>query len=248
MSAQSNLQAITVPYDDANLRFWRNTSVANLQPGQTATLTKNYLGYEWDEAPDNGFDPAGLVRLSSTTLPVSTYLLDYGNTTGNGVSTHNLTLYRAPSGALVFGAGTVYWAWGLSDNHDLQATPTDPRVQQAMVNLLADMGIQPGTLQSGLVAATASTDTHRSNLHHQRTGKFQCRKRGHDFRHRSGSWRRRDRRRRGFDRRRSELASTRPATRRGPIPGRRRLPAPTPSRAARWTIASIWKRRQRVAR
>ncbi|PDS54935.1 adhesin, partial [Rhizobium anhuiense] len=154
----SNLQAITIPYDDANLRFWRNTSVANLQPGQTATLTKNYLGYEWDEAVDNGFDPAGLVKLSSTTLPVSTYLLDYGNTTGNATSTHNLTLYRAPSGALVFGAGTVYWTWGLSDNHDLTATPTDTRVQQAMVNLLADMGIQPGTLQSGLVAATASSD------------------------------------------------------------------------------------------
>ncbi|WP_310390326.1 N,N-dimethylformamidase beta subunit family domain-containing protein, partial [Rhizobium sp. 1399] len=154
----SNLQAITIPYDDANLRFWRDTSVANLQPGQTATLTKNYLGYEWDEAVDNGFDPAGLVKLSSTTLPVSTYLLDYGNTTGNATSTHNLTLYRAPSGALVFGAGTVYWTWGLSNNHDNEATPTDPRVQQAMVNLLADMGIQPGTLQSGLVAATGSTD------------------------------------------------------------------------------------------
>ncbi|MEB3044870.1 DUF4082 domain-containing protein [Rhizobium mulingense] len=154
----NNLAAITVGYDDANLRFWRNTSVANLQPGQTATLTKNYLGYEWDEASDNGFDPAGLVKLSSTTLPVSTYLLDYGNTTGNATATHNLTLYRAPSGALVFGAGTVYWTWGLSDNHDNQATPTDPRVQQAMVNLLADMGIQPGTLQSGLVAATASSD------------------------------------------------------------------------------------------
>ncbi|MBX5235033.1 DUF4082 domain-containing protein [Rhizobium sp. NLR4a] len=154
----NNLGAITVGYDDANLRFWRNTSVANLQPGQTATLTKNYLGYEWDEAPDNGFDPAGLVKLSSTTLPVSTYLLDYGNTTGNATATHNLTLYRAPSGALVFGAGTVYWTWGLSDNHDLTATPTDPRVQQAMVNLLADMGIQPGTLQSGLTAATASLD------------------------------------------------------------------------------------------
>ncbi|MBW9052600.1 DUF4082 domain-containing protein [Rhizobium mesosinicum] len=154
----SNLQAITIPYDDANLRFWRNTSVANLQPGQTATLTKNYLGYEWDEAVDNGFDPAGLVKLSSTTLPVSTYLLDYGNTTGSATATHNLTLYRAPSGALVFGAGTVYWTWGLSNNHDNEATPTDPRVQQAMVNLLADMGIQPGTLQSGLVATTGSTD------------------------------------------------------------------------------------------
>jgi VCBS repeat-containing protein len=154
----ANLQSITIPYDDANLRFWANTSVANLQPGQTATLTKNYLGYEWDDAPDNGFDPAGLVRLSSTTLPVSTYLLDYGNTTGNGVSTHSLTLYRAPSGALVFGAGTVYWSWGVSDNHDKEVTPTDPRVQQAMVNLFADMGVQPATLQSGLITGAPSTD------------------------------------------------------------------------------------------
>ena len=158
VNSGENLEAITISYDDANLRFWRDTSVADLLPGQTTALTKNYLGYEWDEAPDNGFDPAGLVRLSSTTVQVNTYLLDYGNTVGDGVSTHNLTLYRAPSGALVFGAGTVYWSWGLSDNHDLQETPTDSRLQQAMVNLLADMGIQPGTLQSGMVAATASTD------------------------------------------------------------------------------------------
>jgi VCBS repeat-containing protein len=153
-----DLESINIPYDDANLRFWRNTGIANLQPGQTASLVKNYLGYEWDEAPDNGFDPAGLVRLSSTTLPVRAYLLDYGNTTGPSTATHSLTLYRAPSGALVFGAGTVYWAWGLSDNHDLQITPTDPRVQQAMVNLFADMGIQPATLQSGLITGAPSTD------------------------------------------------------------------------------------------
>ncbi|MET7243341.1 DUF4082 domain-containing protein [Methylobacterium sp. EM32] len=152
------LDTIMVPYDDANQRFWRNTSIANLQPGQTATLNKNYLGYEWDEAPDNASAPAGLVRLSSTTLDAPTYLQDYGNTTGQGTATHSLTLYRAPSGALVFGAGTVYWSWGLSANHDNEATPTDPRIQQAMVNLLADMGVQPGTLDPNLKPATASTD------------------------------------------------------------------------------------------
>ena len=32
-------------------------------------------------------------------------------------------------------------------------------MQQATVNLLADMGVQPGTLQTGLVTATASSDT-----------------------------------------------------------------------------------------
>jgi hypothetical protein len=32
-------------------------------------------------------------------------------------------------------------------------------MQQATVNLLADMGVQPGTLQSGLIPASQSTDT-----------------------------------------------------------------------------------------
>jgi hypothetical protein len=71
-------------------------------------------------------------------------------------------LYRDPaSHALVFGAGTVSWAWGLSDIHDGPPTPTDPDIQQAMVNLLADMGAQPGTLDGtdGIVLASKSTDT-----------------------------------------------------------------------------------------
>jgi hypothetical protein len=153
--------SIQVPYVMSGLRFWRNTpNVSTLAPGATWTLTQNILGYEWDAAPDNGFAPAGLIDLSSTTLAVNTYLLDYGSTTGNGTATHNLTLYRdRTSGALVFGAGTVFWSWGLSAEHDGSPTPTDPDIQQAMVNLLADMGAQPGSLQSGLVAAVKSTDT-----------------------------------------------------------------------------------------
>jgi len=98
------------------MRFWRNTSIAALGPGQTATLPAGVLGYEWDVDDDNGFRPAGLFPLSTTTLPVSTYLLD-NYAMGNGIATHHLTLYRASSGALVFGAGTIYWAWGLDSIH-----------------------------------------------------------------------------------------------------------------------------------
>jgi hypothetical protein len=153
--------AIQVPYAMSRLRFWRNTpNVSNATPGTTTTLTQNILGYEWDASPDNGFAPGGLIDLSSTTLSINTYLLDYGSTTGNGTATHNLTMYRDPSsGALVFGAGTVQWSWGLSAEHDGPPTPTDPDIQQATVNLLADMGVQPGSLQSGLVAAVKSTDS-----------------------------------------------------------------------------------------
>ncbi|MBF0677746.1 MAG: DUF4082 domain-containing protein [Devosia sp.] len=152
------LDAIDVPYDMSNLRFWRNTDVANINPGEVYTLTKNLLGYEWDSDVDNGFRPAGLVPLSSTTVDVNTLLLDYGTSTGPGTADHSLTLYRAPSGALVFGAGTVYWSWGLDSNHDLERTPTDPNVQQAMINLFADMGVQPATLMQSLVAASQTTD------------------------------------------------------------------------------------------
>src|SRR5207244_387984 len=38
-------------------------------------------------------------------------------------------------------------------------TPSDTRMRQATVNLLADMGVQPGARQSDLVAADASLDT-----------------------------------------------------------------------------------------
>jgi len=148
---------ISVPQADGRMRFWRNTSIAALGPGQTATLPAGVLGYEWDVDDDNGFRPAGLFPLSTTTLPVSTYLLD-NYATGNGIATHHLTLYRASSGALVFGAGTIYWAWGLDSIHAIPGAPTDPNMQQATVNLLADMGSQPATLQSGLGPATASTD------------------------------------------------------------------------------------------
>src|SRR5262249_11387599 len=52
----------------------------------------------------------------------------------------------------------MQWAWGLDANHDGEATPTDTRMRQATVNILADLGAQPATLQPGLVAASASSD------------------------------------------------------------------------------------------
>ena len=155
--------AITVPQADGRMRFWRNTSIATLGAGQVATLPSGTLGYEWDEDADNGFRPAGLIRLSTTTLAVSTYLYfspSSGYHFGNANATHHSTLYRAPSGALVFGAGTIHWSWGVDSDHaGYTGLPGDPNMRQATVNLFADMGVQPATLQAGLVPAIASTDT-----------------------------------------------------------------------------------------
>ena len=62
---------IVVPSAFATHRFWRNTSIASLQPGQSVPLIPGTLGYEWDEDLDNGFRPAGLTRLSSTTVVIT---------------------------------------------------------------------------------------------------------------------------------------------------------------------------------
>ena len=75
---------------------------------------------------DNGFRPPGLIRLSTTTGAVPEYLRDFGNTVTAGTTTHHLTLYRAPSGALVFSAGTVQWTWGLDAEHDWRTPTTSP--------------------------------------------------------------------------------------------------------------------------
>jgi Domain of unknown function (DUF4082)/Bacterial Ig-like domain/Bacterial Ig domain len=150
--------SIIVPEADGKMRLWRNTSVATLAAGQSATLPVGTLGYEWDADLDNGFRPPGAIRLSSTTLTINGVLQDFGSNYGSGTLTHALTLYKHSSGARVFGAGTIQWPWGLDANHDGAATSTDVRMQQATVNLFADMNAQPTSLQTGLVAATASTD------------------------------------------------------------------------------------------
>ena len=40
--------------------------------------------------------------------------------------------------------------------------------KQAMVNLFADMGIQPGTLEAGLVVGNPVDGYHKAGLHHHR--------------------------------------------------------------------------------
>ena len=170
------LSPIVIPYEQTQLRFWRNTSIADTQPGATVNtgiasqpvcgcglLVSTYLGPEWNTDQDNGYRPAGLINLSDTTIATDYQVLDYSNNAhGPGTATHSLTLYRDPSGALVFGAGTMYWSWALEGAHaplGPQNPPPDLNVQQAMVNFFADMGVQPATLLPELVAASPSTDT-----------------------------------------------------------------------------------------
>lgn len=134
---------IQVPSYYKKLRFWRNTTIPSMGAGQVMPLGPRTLGYEWDYEQYAASYPHGRITMSSTTL--------------NSL-THKLSLYRHASGALVFGAGTIQWSWGLDGDHYSAAPEPNTNMQQATVNLFADMGVQPATLQNDLIAAQASTD------------------------------------------------------------------------------------------
>ena len=155
--------ALDVPEEFTALRVWRDTSISG---NETLDLAPGILGYEWNTTPDDENRPAGLIKFSETTIPWSAILTDQGNSTAPGEATHSLSMYRDESGALVFSAGTVFWTWGLSDEHD--GEPYDAQIenvdlQQFMLNVFADMGIQPGVSDAvlasqNLVRASASAD------------------------------------------------------------------------------------------
>lgn len=149
---------LTVSGAEGRLRMWRGTDLATAPLGSRTELAPHTVGYESNEVVDNGRTPAGLIRLSTTVGPVDQYLTDYGNTLVAGTTQHHTTLYQAASGALVFSAGSVQWGWGLDAEHDGDGAPADRRMQQAQVNLLADMGALPGDLMDDLVPATESAD------------------------------------------------------------------------------------------
>jgi hypothetical protein len=72
-----------------------------LQPGRAYGC--GLVGYEWDKVYNNGFSPAGLQVLS----------VSHVISTTNHADVSNSTYYIAPSGAMVFATGSVYWARAL---------------------------------------------------------------------------------------------------------------------------------------
>lgn len=123
---------------------------------------------------DNGWRPAALQTLATTTIDNVQVIQDAGAVFDSGTATHSLVLHRRPGrGAWTFGAGTVQWSWGLDPEHD----PNDPQrankytlrvgtdqrgacpeVQQLTVNVLAMMGLVPGSLPPNLRQPDRSTD------------------------------------------------------------------------------------------
>jgi PKD repeat protein len=156
MYQASQLQAgafpLQIPAANAQGQFagdkiWRNTGIST---SSTTTIGEHLIGWEWDAIPTQAQylsrEPAGVKPVARSTVPLSEnvdWLQDegriYAKTPAPGMcACGEAVKYTAPSGAEVFSAGTIDWAWAL-------APEPDSRIIQATYNILSEMGVQPGT-------------------------------------------------------------------------------------------------------
>lgn len=169
--------SLEVPWELLRLRQWRGTDARSAvgRPGQAAVLQRGILGHEWDVDADTASRPAGMARFSLTRVHNVLHIVDNGASFDTASAEHRLVAFRARGGcgSLVWGTGTVQWAWGLEALHDRQTgAPTfaesdvnarvgrdqhgpDQSVRQLSVNMLADMGVLPGEGGAFLPAGVA---------------------------------------------------------------------------------------------
>ncbi len=130
-------------------RIWRYTGLDTQAPGTAMNVGTSIVGWEWDSRVDNGREPTGVKTLASS--PATGQLLaDAGRTYVPGSALSTMVKYTAASGALVVATGTNHWNWGLARQADDLGEP-NVRIQQATVNILADMGTLPETPAAGLI-------------------------------------------------------------------------------------------------
>ena len=128
----------------AHNRVFRNTGLEDMLPGTYVDIGRQLVGWEWDAVEDNGMSPEGLTVLATTPF-YGELASDQAERYVVGTGFSNTTRYTAPSGAMVFAAGTIQWAWGLA------IVEPDVRIQQITYNVLADMGVQPANPAEDLV-------------------------------------------------------------------------------------------------
>ncbi|MDX6411698.1 MAG: hypothetical protein QOE91_1214, partial [Gaiellaceae bacterium] len=122
-------------------RIWRFSGLDTQAAGTSTSVGTALVGWEWDlRNTSNGFEPAGVKTLATSSATGNIFSSSFQYTTGTTATT--TTKYTAPSGALVFATGTNHWARGITLNADGAGEP-DRRIQQATTNVLEDMGIVP---------------------------------------------------------------------------------------------------------
>ena len=103
----------------------------DLRPGQPYGC--DLVGYEWDRIFNNGATPAGL-KVLGISRTLSQYVAD---------DVSNTTYYIAPSGALVFATGSIYFTTVLdryrvsTDTRCAGQDPVVPGIQKLMANVMS---------------------------------------------------------------------------------------------------------------
>ncbi|HMJ36868.1 MAG TPA: Ig-like domain-containing protein [Baekduia sp.] len=139
----SNFFPLEVSAAQGKHRLWRYTPAADQVAGGTTSIGTDIVGWEWDSRANNGQEPAGVTTVASS--PVTGHLSqNNGASWAPGSGTQMTTIYRASGGGLVFATGTNHWGRGLAPNIDGKGG-VNAQVQQATVNVLADMGVTPAT-------------------------------------------------------------------------------------------------------
>jgi N,N-dimethylformamidase beta subunit-like, C-terminal len=154
---------LEVPSTASRLRIWRGTSIASLSSG-SALLGDDVVGVESDVRPNSTLTgpPGALsISLSASTGVQDSYYEDAETVQATWM--HEATLFRAASGALVFGAGTINWPHGLDRARDTgdatSPTAVSHDLQQVTANVFSDLGVSPSTPVSTLVISGPSTDS-----------------------------------------------------------------------------------------
>lgn len=150
--------------------FWRDTAVA----GGASVTVNGIIGFEADEIAPTQPTPSTAILAQQTVNINGARADDNGQSyNGNGDLQWGVVSQRYGSGAVVVGFGTCQWAWGLDATHDRGGVYTSAAVQQATLNLFADLGAVPATTLGGLVTPTpvGSLDVYGVNPLNVRSGK-----------------------------------------------------------------------------
>jgi hypothetical protein len=121
-----------------------------ISPG--TVLFQQSIGAEWDYVKtDEPSTPTNLVMLSRQVVQLNGSRANYYGDSygGSGILYYGLSLYKAPSGALVFNTGSWRFTWGISRFRSSSAfvnASVDVAMQQATLNILQDIGHSPTTL------------------------------------------------------------------------------------------------------
>jgi len=117
------------------------------------TAVPYLIGYEIDNLNSAYAAPTSMSQTSQTILGNSPYVNH-----GGAAYTSQASIYQAPSGAWVFGSGTMSWSWALARDPNIWVTPNEiyqnSGIQQTTKNLLD--GYQNATiapLETGALTA-----------------------------------------------------------------------------------------------